>query len=82
MNNLFADVRRCRTQFGMPPFQKPPIVTHLVSGQSSDRSPAAADGSQVQSSTKHHLPDNHWLLALCVSHVCLYMTYLKVLSFA
>jgi hypothetical protein len=38
-----------------------------VSGQSSDRSTAAADGSQVQSSTKHHLSDNHWLLALCLS---------------
>lgn len=34
------------TQFGMPPFQQPPIITHPVSGQSSDRSTAAADGSQ------------------------------------
>jgi hypothetical protein len=60
------------TQFGMPPYQQPPIITHSVSGQSSNRSPATADGSQVQSSTKHHLFDNHWLLALCVS-ACLHV---------
>jgi hypothetical protein len=67
MNNLFADDGGAGAQFGMPPFQQPPIITHPVSGQSSDRSTAAADGSQVQSSTKHHLSDNHWLLALCLS---------------
>ncbi|KAL5647631.1 hypothetical protein ACJX0J_041986, partial [Zea mays] len=34
------------TQFAMPPYQQPPIITHPMYGQSSDRALAAADGSQ------------------------------------